>query len=195
MGALTYIKNFFGDPNVASVAPTSAAGVARVLDKMQFGPSQVFVEYGPGGGVFTKALLERMTADSKIIAIEQNQNFVNALRKEFSDPRLEIIQGSAENVLPYLEERGLNGADYILSGIPFSLFPVDLKDRILRNTRSALKTDGRFFVYQFLISLSGPKNDISRKLREHLEIVCSEVEMRCIPPLRIYESKVPSNPK
>ncbi len=191
MGALTYIKNFFGDPNVASVAPTSAAGVARVLNKMQFSPGQVIVEYGPGGGVFTKALLKKMTSDSRLIAIEQNQNFVDSLTGELSDPRLEIIQGSAEDVLTYLQERGIEGADYILSGIPFSLFPVDLKDRILNNTREALTPEGRFFVYQFLVSLSGPKNDISRKLKEHLEIVRSEVEMYCIPPLRIYESKVP----
>lgn len=191
MSKLLYLKNLLSDRNVASITPTSSHGVERILGKMDFERARLIVEYGPGGGVFTKALLERMRPDAQLIAIEANPSFAERLRRDLAaDPRLHVIEGSAEDVTTIVAERSQWNADYIISGIPFSLFPVETKNRILERTCEVLDAEGSFLVYQFFVSFSGPKNDIKRKLAEYLKVVHSEFEWLCVPPLRIYESKL-----
>ena len=71
----------------------------------------------------------------------------------------------AEEVGPVLERLGCGPADSMVSGIPFSTMPEELRDRILRATRSALKPDGVLLVYQF-----------SGKLHPHLQRVFPRVD-------------------
>lgn len=188
MSTFAYLKNFAKDKNIGSVTPTSAFGVKRILRAIDFDKAQVIVEYGPGLGVFTRRFLELMREDAILIAIEANTNFARGLQARFEDPRLQVVNDSAENVLAILESFGAKNADYIVSGIPFSFFPVELKDRILYNTRAALGESGRFLVYQFLTVRNKQKTDIKHKLAEHMTIVRSQYELLNIPPLRIYEA-------
>ncbi len=48
-----------------------------------------------------------------------------------------------------LRERGLAGADCVISGIPFSTIPEPQREEILRSTHAALRPGGAFLVYQF----------------------------------------------
>ena len=189
MSTLSYLKNLAKDKNIASITPTSAFGVARVCRNIDFRTGRVFVEYGPGGGVFTRYLLSRMRPDAKLIAIEANSSFARDLSAKLADKRLSIHHDSAGNVLNLLAERGEQHADYIISGIPFSLFSPALKDAILAATKQALGERGSFLVYQFFISLNGPKSDIRKKLSEHLHIVRTDFELLNVPPLRIFEAR------
>lgn len=188
MNTLTYLKNLSSDINIASVTPTSSFGVNRICRSIDFERAQVIVEYGPGGGVFTRYILDHMHDNATLIAIETNPNFARSLEEQVHDPRLRVVQDSAENVLNILNRFGLDHADYIISGIPFSLFSEKLKDRILDNTKQALGDTGKFLVYQFLLSMPRPKTDIKRKLSEHMRIVRKDFELRNVPPLRIYEA-------
>ena len=185
-GTLNYLKNLIVDRNVASVTPTSSFGVDRICRQMDFIKAKVIVEYGPGGGVFTRRLLELMRPDAKLLAIETNSNFVEALGREIQDSRLIPVNASAEYVLELLKEYNLGHADYIISGIPFSMFPLSLKEKILSGTNSALTPEGIFFVYQFLLTVSPSKHDIKKKLQEFMHFYNAEYEFRCVPPLRIY---------
>jgi hypothetical protein len=71
---------------------------------------------------------------------------------------------------------------------PFSLFDVEKKDRILVATKNALGESGSFIVYQFLLSPGDRKQDIKRKLNQHMHIVNANYEMLCLPPIRIYQA-------
>ena len=201
VGTRAYIKTLLKDPSVASITPTSNFGIKKLTSTVDFNSSKFFIEYGPGGGVITKDLLSRMAPDAQLLAIERNENFANSLKINIKDKRLIVVNESAENVLSLVESMNKSGvlkyskADHVLSGIPFSLFPVSVKDAILDATRLVLKSNGSFLVYQFLISLSGGKNDIKRKIREYFEISRSEVELRNVPPLRIFEGSPRSSVK
>src|SRR3972149_3700301 len=87
MSTLSYVKNFLSDKYIASITPTSDFGVKKVCSKIDFSRCGLVVEYGPGTGVFTKYLLQKMGADSLLIMIERNANFVTLLRKKVRDPR------------------------------------------------------------------------------------------------------------
>ncbi|MGV8073322.1 MAG: class I SAM-dependent methyltransferase [Syntrophobacteraceae bacterium] len=185
MDTLVYLKNFIRDKDVASITPTSPFGVKRVCSKINFDRSDLIVEYGPGTGVFTNYLLKNMKTDSRLIVIERNKDFNSRLKRMIQDPRAIIVNDSAENVLETLSACKESQADYIVSGIPFFWLSGDLKNRILFNTRRALKNFGKFLVYQTCFQTD-------HHLKIHLErffpVVNTRYELRNIPPLRIYEA-------
>jgi phospholipid N-methyltransferase len=188
MGTLQYVKTLLKDKNVASIAPTSSFGIGKIFRLMDFAKADVIVEYGPGGGCITRPMLKKMKPNARLIVIETNDDFADHLEQSIDDPRLEVVRDSAENIESILAQRGIKEANYILSGIPFSLFDVEKKDRILVATKNALGESGSFIVYQFLLSPGDRKQDIKRKLNQHMHIVNADYEMLCLPPIRIYQA-------
>lgn len=188
INTLIYLKNLLRDVHVASVTPTSRFGVEKVCEKINFPTSKLILEYGPGTGNFTNTLLKNMHDHARLIAIERNSDFCRILKKSINDPRLALFQDSAENVLDIL--KSCNGAgelkaDYIISGIPFSLLPRKRKMTLLKNTHAALKKGGKFLAYQAFFQVP----DI---LKNPLEEIFGEVQTRyflfALPPLLILEA-------
>ena len=189
-----YVKNLLKDKSVASFAPTSDVGVECILKNVHFCDTYLIVEYGPGGGVITQYLLDNMPPDCILLAIETNKEFSDSLKEEIKDSRLVIKNGSAENVEVYIKELFDAGrvptekAQYIISGIPFSMFPLALKNKILNATKNSLDPKGAFLVYQFLLSIPSKKHDIKNKLKEYFKVIRSEIVIKNLPPLRIFEA-------
>jgi phospholipid N-methyltransferase len=175
-GTVSYIKNFIRDPDVAAIVPSSSFLVRRVCKWIDFEEDCTVVEYGPGNGVFSEYILDRMTEDSTLILIETNEDFVDMLEEwSADDDRVHVVQGQAQNVADILEAHGAGAADYIVSGIPFSFLDEDVKEELLNETREVLSEDGKFLVYQNYNHLEGP-------LRRHFSEVTKEYEPRNIPP-------------
>lgn len=147
--ALLFARNFFRHPRMlGSIVPSSRFLIKQLLAPIDWTRARVIVEYGPGVGSITHEILARMRADAVLIAIETNPAFVQLL-KAVPDERLRVVQGSAEAVDRFLAQQGAAQADYIISGIPFSMFGPALRERILRKTCAVLAPGGAFLVYQF----------------------------------------------
>jgi phospholipid N-methyltransferase len=147
---LLFGRNFLKHPKMlGSVIPSSRFLIEEVLEHVDWERARVVVEYGPGVGNFTGEILRRMRPDSTLIVVETNREFVRFLRRSFSDARLQVVHGSAAEVDQILTQRGKARADYIISGIPFSTMPADLRESILKSTHAALDPTGAFLVYQF----------------------------------------------
>jgi len=190
LSTFVYIKNFVKDRDIASITPTSSFGVRKVCSPIDFGKHGVYVEFGPAAGVFTRFLLERMTARSKVVLIERNAAFVSILRRSFADDRVRIYHESAEFVKDIVASESPEGADYVLSGIPFSFFDDNLRRRIVEETYDSLKPGGKFLPYQTFFQRD-------RHLLDHLTRVFPEVVHRYyllnLPPMRIYEAAKPTS--
>src|SRR3984957_4668958 len=119
--ALLFARNFFRHPRMlGSIVPSSRFLIRQLLAPVNWTQARGFVEYGPGGGGITAEVLRRMHPDAILIAIEMNPDFVSYLGRAIPDPRLKVVQGSAESVDEILRRFGRDSADYIISGIPFS---------------------------------------------------------------------------
>lgn len=174
-----FARNFFKHPRMlGSIIPSSPFLVRRLVDRIDFGNARVIVEYGPGVGTITRELLERMPSGATLLALETNPEFVDFLRQSLPDPRLQVVQGSAETVHAELTRLGLPAADYVLAGLPFSTLPATGRESILRNSLEALSPQGAMLIYQFS----------SRVLRD-LRRVFSEVECD-FEPFNILPAKV-----
>jgi phospholipid N-methyltransferase len=147
---LLFARNFFRHPRMlGSIIPSSRFLIRQLLQPVDWATARVIVEYGPGVGSITAQILQRMRPDALLIAIETNSDFVKFLRSTFPDGRLRVMEGSAESVDEILRQQGHEHVDYIISGIPFSTIPADLRERILLKTFGALAPSGSFLVYQF----------------------------------------------
>ena len=147
---LVFARNFFVHPKMlGSLIPSSRFLINRLLREVDWSRAKVIVEYGPGVGVFTTEILRRMPADAVLVALETNVEFVAFLRRTIDDQRLHIVHGSAAEIAAELQKLGHSSVDYIVSGIPYSTMPPDVRDAILRESRDILGSNGVFLVYQF----------------------------------------------
>ena len=147
---LLFAREFLKHPILlGSALPSSRFLVNRLLRQVDWSRTRVLVEYGPGVGTFTGSILKRLRPDATLIAIEMNPDFVDYLRREHDDPRLVVVHGSAATVRQVLWKLGLGHADAIISGIPFSTLPRPERERILLESKRALRPGGLFLVYQF----------------------------------------------
>lgn len=149
--ALLFARNFFKHPKMlGSLIPSSPFLTDKLLDQVDWATARTIVEYGPGVGNMTEAILKRMNFNARLIAIEMNGDFVEFLGKSFYDPRLHVEHGSAEDVDKVLARLGYPHADYVVSGIPYSTMPPAVRDAILRRTYQVLRPEGgAFIIYQF----------------------------------------------
>lgn len=178
--SITYIKNLIKDPRVASVSPTSAHAIDKMLKDIDFAHIDTMVEYGPGDGVITREILRRLKPGAKLFAIEANKPFANHLSST-DDNRLTVIHGSAEDVNDMLATYGVEEVDIVLSGIPFSLIRYRTRIKIISGTQTILKPSGVFLVYQASIQLNG-------LLKKYFRQVDVQYAWKNIPPLVIFRA-------
>jgi phospholipid N-methyltransferase len=177
---LLFAKNFLQHPKMlGSLIPSSRFLVGRLLDKVDWARAGTIVEYGPGVGTFTAHILGRMRPNARLVVFEMNRDFVGYLKRILPDPRLHVVHGSAESVQEELDRLKLDGADYIISGIPFTTMPVELREKIMRESRQALNPGGAVLVYQFTRA-------VLPYLRTHFSRIHQDFEPRNILPARLF---------
>ncbi|HEV2131529.1 MAG TPA: methyltransferase [Longimicrobiaceae bacterium] len=168
--ALLFARNFFKHPRMlGSLIPSSRFLTKELLKQIDWKRARVIVEYGPGVGNITTEILRRLRPDGTMIVFETNAEFVEFLRESLRDPRLHVVHGSAERIEEVLQQLGFDHADYVISGIPFSTMPEEVRARILRNTRAALNPQGRFLVYQFSPAVHPYLKQTFREVRKDFE--------------------------
>lgn len=72
-----FLRGFLRHPAmVATVVPSSARLIRRMLAPVDWERTRLFVEYGPGVGGFSLAVLARMRHDARLIALDTNAEFI-----------------------------------------------------------------------------------------------------------------------
>jgi phospholipid N-methyltransferase len=180
---LLFARNFLANPRgIGSVIPSSQRLTGRLLAAIDWDSARTIVEYGPGTGVVTRALLARMAPDARLIAFETNGEFVAFLRRSINDPRLEVIEASAEEVEGALAARGLAGCDAAVSSLPFSIMPTRVRLRILAATAAVLRPGAPMVGYQYSTRWFS-------ELRRAFDAVVVGFEPRNWPPAFIFDAR------
>jgi phospholipid N-methyltransferase len=177
---LLFGRNFLKHPRMlGSLIPSSRFLVNHVLSQVDWSRARVFVEYGPGVGTFTREILSRMRRDAVLVVLETNTDFVRFLRQRLKDDRLHVIHGSAADADIVLASLNLAHADYVLSGIPYTTMPAELRETILRKTHAVLAPGGAFLVYQFT-------RTVLPYLRQVFQLVDQDFEPLNVMPARLF---------
>ena len=102
--------------------------------------NQTIVEFGIGHGNITKEILGTISDSSRLIAFEVNPQFCEHVAKQIDDSRLTIVNDGAENLLKYVD----GPVHGVVSSLPLTLFPKELRKSILRTTYDAME-EGAWF--------------------------------------------------
>lgn len=133
--------------STGAIASSSPALVKKLIAPIPYGQDLVVIELGPGDGCVTKKLLQKLGVAASVHAFEINETFVVKM-KEIQDDRLSVIPLGAEQMGGFLEK---NSVDFVVSSLPLSMIPKEIKEEILRQAQHVLKPEGRFLQYQYAL--------------------------------------------
>ena len=159
--------------------PSSRFLAAKMLNHISIEEAKVVVELGPGTGVFTEKILEKMGENTQLIVVELNDDFYNTLQNKFHHPNLHLKHGSADQIGIYLKEYGFEKADLIISSLPLANFPSDLRKNVIETAKNCLDDKGKFVQFQY--SLQSLKT-----LKRNFHLVKVEFTAFNFPPAFVY---------
>lgn len=184
---LTFLKNFLRHPTqVGAVAPSSPSLVRKMVEWFDWESIRHVVEFGPGTGVFTEAIVERLHPDAKFLAIEQSEDMVQATRKRC--PGITVCHDSVTNVRQLCQQHSMDHVDAVLCGLPWASFSESLQTEIMNSMLEVLPPGGRFATFAYWQGLALPAGiRFSRRLAATFSSVQrSPTAWMNLPPAFVY---------
>jgi phospholipid N-methyltransferase len=193
---LTFVKEFIKAPGeVAAVSPSSRRLAQKMIEGLDFSTARVVVEYGPGLGTFTDAIVEEIEraadpatghAPCRLIAIERNERLAQMIRERH--PGVSLHHDDAANVRAICRDEGFESVDYVVSGLGWPSFSDDLRTRILEATAAVLRPGGEFrtFGYHVGLMMRGAWHFRRTVRRLFSEVTISKVVWANMPPAFVY---------
>jgi phosphatidylethanolamine/phosphatidyl-N-methylethanolamine N-methyltransferase len=173
------IRNPF---TTGSVTPSGRQLSRLMVETLAPEAAEMVVEFGPGTGVFTKALMRAGVAPENLILIEFNADFVKFLRTEF--PNVTVIEGSAADLPRHLAELGHTKIKKIISGLPLRTMPEPLRIAITKAVAAGLDDGGTYVQFSYFRILPLPEafaGSLGLKGR------CVGMVLRNLPPAFVYQ--------
>jgi phospholipid N-methyltransferase len=181
-----YAKNV---REVGAVAPSSRYLARKMCEPINFKNAKVIVEFGPGTGVFSNEILQRIDTGTKLLLIESNQAFYEKLRSQFHQSNVVIVEhGNAQDVASMLKRHKLANPDVIVSGLPFAALPSEMSHAILSITAELLASNGAFITFQYTLLKKG-------LIGQYFDTLKTTRELRNIPPAYVLHCQNTGNSK
>ncbi|MGB3635666.1 MAG: methyltransferase domain-containing protein [Rubrobacteraceae bacterium] len=177
-----FMRSMLAQPRqVGAVWPTSRRAVRDLLDMGDIPKARIVVEFGVGTGVYTQQIVERLGPEATFLAFEIDPKLASAVSRKLEDPRLQVINDSAENVEEYLEGQK---ADIVVSSLPFTTFPAPLRESIMAVSRRILSPAGMMLVLQY-----SPK--VLPLLQNRFSQIRRRISPLNVPPAFLYACQDP----
>ncbi len=201
MSKAAFVQEALADfHTTASVAPSSRYLARAMVKPLEVAKAKIVVEFGPGTGVMTRELLAAAPADAQILAFEINPRFVDYLRAEIDDPRLEVIAAGAETAAVELQRRGYARVDAVLSSLGFGMMPESVSREILRELMPLLDKRSAFTQFQYLHGLRLRQSNGNGRgkveffnlrafLGEYFPTVKTSICWRNLPPAKVFSCR------
>ncbi len=180
---LRFLASFLRRPlTVGAVAPSSARLARTVIGQCNLRDAGVVVELGAGTGAITEQILAHIGPRTRFVAFELDAGHAARLARRF--PRVTVCNESAENLQAVLARLGCDGADCVVSGLPWGSMGRSLQERIMAQVLAALKPSGHFCGFGYVhAKWYSSTQAFHRRLRESFaDVRISPVVWRNVPP-------------
>lgn len=186
------LKDF---PTTASLVPSSRFLTEAMLSPLPLRQAHCVVEFGPGTGTMTRALLEALPPDALLLSFEINPRFCDYVKRNISDPRLTLLPVSAERVGEELAARGIRHVAAAISSLGLTFMRPQQRHAVLRGLLPFLGSTSVFTQYQYIYASlvpSLPRDGRFRRfaafafLRDYFPRVSRDVVWRNFPPAFVY---------
>ncbi|MGB2762296.1 MAG: methyltransferase domain-containing protein [Minisyncoccales bacterium] len=145
---IQFLKETFKHPKFTGAIAESSQGLSHLItDSAKLKSANYIVELGPGTGVFSRLILQKKNNNSKYFAIEINPSFVQQMRNNL--PACQVYCDSCEHLSKYLEINEFKHADRVISGLPWTAFDSDLKNKLIKEIHKHLIKGGIFVTFAY----------------------------------------------
>ena len=175
-----FIKEFWKDKKmIGSILPSSKFLAAKMLNHIPLENTKLIIELGPGTGIFTEKIIEKIDASTHLIVLELNPELYKDLKAKINIPNVHIKEASADKIGEIMKEFGFEKADIIISSLPLANFSIELRNSILEVVKKSLNENGSFIQFQY--SLNAYKN-----LKKLFPVVKLNFTALNFPPAFVY---------
>ncbi|GAB2827541.1 methyltransferase domain-containing protein [Actinocorallia aurea] len=176
---------------MGAVAPSSRHLARAVCSPVPERGDPVVVELGPGTGPFTAEIQRRLGGRGRHLAVELDPLLAERLRARH--PGAEVIAHDAQRLPELLEERGIDRADVVVSGLPWALFPQPVQHRLMDAIAAVLGPTGAFSAFTYLHAVPlAPARRFRGLLAAHFEeVIPSRTVWRNTPPAFVLHARRP----
>jgi len=179
-GRFAFFQEFLKHPfQIGSIIPSSRFLEQRILGASAIASATTVVELGSGTGGTTRAILDAMPKDARLLSIEINPHF-HTLVSGIEDERLIAHLGSACELKTIMSMYGLDAPEVVISGIPFSTMNNSDGAQVIAAISSQLAPNGRFVAYQV-------SRQVATLCRPILGPERVAMELLNIPPMRVFQ--------
>ena len=179
-GRFAFFQEFLKHPfQIGSIIPSSRFLEQRILGTSAIASATTIVELGSGTGGTTRAILNAMPKEARLLSIEINPHF-HTLVSSIEDDRLIAHLGSACELQTIISIYGLDAPEAVISGIPFSTMKNSEGSQVIEAISTLLAPNGRFVAYQV-------SRQVATLCRPFLGPERMVMELLNIPPMRVYQ--------
>lgn len=178
--ALRFIRAGVMKPRQVGALLPSGAALARLITSEISPSGGGVIEFGPGTGVFTRALIERGFREQDLTLVEASAHFAPILRRCF--PAARLLQCDAAR-LTARDLPGVQPVCAVVSGLPLLNMPFRKIFAIVATAFGHLGAGGA--LYQFTY---GRRCPIPRPILDRLGLKAVRIgrAMRNMPPATVY---------
>lgn len=172
-----FLRQLLTNPREVSAISPSSPWLARAMAsgiKPHLGP---VVEFGPGTGRLTEAILARGVAPQDLTLFEMNGDFVDHLRARF--PGVHVHHGPAQDAPNILGK----AVAKVVSGLPLLSMPMALRRSIVAAAFAILSPKGAMVQFTYGLQPPLPPEELAGL---GLRVVQGAKVWRNLPPARVY---------
>lgn len=115
------------------------------------------IEFGPGTGPVTRALLKRGFSPDRLVLIEMNADFRRHLSATF--PGVHVVDGDAFRIRDLVEELGIGEVNSVVSSLPLLHWPRQERKQLLLDALSVMPKGNPFIQFTYGLKSSIEADD------------------------------------
>jgi phospholipid N-methyltransferase len=178
-------------PTVAAISPSSSYLATAMLEPLTLARTRVALELGGGTGAITRALLDHLPPQAILLVFEINPRFFDCLQRSISDPRMILINSSAENLDMELRRRGIQQVDAVTSSLGLAFMPDRERQALFQRLAPFLHSKSVFTQFQYIHGLQCVDGRLCRLnlrplLNQYFGSVQSRIVWRNLPPAFVF---------
>jgi phospholipid N-methyltransferase len=192
MSLRTFVVEALTDfPMVAAISPSSRYLATAMLEPLPLARTRVALELGAGTGAITHSLLDQLPPQATLLVFEINRRFFDCLQRSISDPRVILINSSAEHLDSELRRRGIEQVDAVVSSLGLAFMSDRQRHALFQRLSPFLHQRSVFTQYQYIHGLQFVDGRLCRfnlrpLLGRYFGSVRSRIVWRNLPPAFVF---------
>ncbi len=173
---MLFFRQLLSRPKQISAIAPSSRFLARAM-AAGLKPGDRVVEFGPGTGVLTRAILAAGVAPADLTLFEFNPDFVSYLRTAF--PGVTVLNDGAQTSPAHCAP----GVNAVVSGLPLLSMPLEIRESIVKAAFDILAPDGAYYQFTY-----GPRPAVSEAQIARLGLTVEQTAyiLFNLPPARVH---------